>query len=81
MLGVTKERAKQLEAKAMLKLQKTEHFDDGKSLLAINHLEVGIYPLLFICHRMKECLGKETRQINRCSKIFHRVVREEFPKL
>lgn len=61
MLGVTKERAKQLEAKAILKLQKTEHFDDGKSLRAINHLEVSIYPPLFIYHRMRECLGNETR--------------------
>lgn len=61
MLGATKERAKQLEAKAILKLQKTEHFDDGKSLRAINHLEVSIYPPLFIYHRMRECLGNETR--------------------
>jgi len=44
-----------------LKLQKTEHFDDGKSLRAINHLEVSIYPPLFIYHRMRECLGNETR--------------------
>ena len=60
-VGRNQRTRKTARSKSDTEITKTEHFDDGKSLRAINHLEVSIYPPLFIYHRMRECLGNETR--------------------